>query len=89
MNQSDFQSPTLTALRSLSDARQVLEEVVTSSESFDYRRAKAGLKDLQRMIRELGREEARLRAGLIHHGEIGAQVVQFPAQRGDRIDSDL
>ncbi|MGZ8941000.1 MAG: hypothetical protein ACXW32_17480, partial [Limisphaerales bacterium] len=56
-------SPTVQALRRITQARQILEEVVISSESFDYRKARQGLKDLQGMIRELGREEARLRAG--------------------------
>ena len=64
------------ALRRLTEARQILEEVVLSSESFDYRKAKQALKDLQRIIRELGREEARLRA----EGP-GAQVLPFPNQR--------
>lgn len=69
------------ALRRITEARQILEEVVISSESFDYRRAKAGLKELERMIRELGREEARLRASAT---EPGAQVLPFPKQNRDR-----
>ena len=63
MNLPQTNSPTFEALRRITKARQILEEVVISSESFDYRKAKQGLIDLQRIIRELGREEARLRAG--------------------------
>jgi hypothetical protein len=73
------------ALRTVAEARRILEEVVTSSESFNYPKAKSGLKELQRLIRVLGREEARLRA---HPSQIlptlptlpgdSAKVVPFP-----------
>ena len=77
-------SPPLT-LRAISEARRILEEVVTSSESFNYPKAKSGLEELQRMIRILGREEARLRASPKQiiptlptlRGD-GAKVVPFP-----------
>ena len=72
------------ALRRLTEARQILEEVIISSESFDYRKAKQGLIDLQRIIRELGREEARLRAGEVLNEETGARVVPFPRSGPDR-----
>ena len=49
------------ALRNLSRTRQLLTLLITSSESFDYRAAKDALSELQIMIRELSREEARLR----------------------------
>ena len=74
------------ALRAVSEARRILEEVVTSSESFNYPKAKSGLEKLQRMIRILGREEARLRASPKQiiptlptplRGD-GAKVVPFP-----------
>ena len=74
-------SPTADALRRITEARRILEEVVISSESFDYRKAKQGLKDLQRMIRELGREEARLRGGAANGIVASAQVLPFPVQR--------
>ena len=81
----DSQTPTLNALRSLTRARQLLEEVVTSSESFDYRKAKKGLNDLQRLIGELGREEARLRTDLSCGPGFSAQVLQFPSQDRDTV----
>ena len=77
-------SPTFEALRRITKARQILEEVVTSSESFDYRKAKQGLIDLQRIIRELGREEARLCAGEVLDEETGARVVPFPCSASGR-----
>ena len=82
MSETNFQSPTLTALHSITKARQVLEEVILSSESFDYRKAKQALKDLQKLIRELGREEARLRAELDNIHDPSAQVVPFPGHVG-------
>ena len=56
-----------------------------SSESFNYPRAKEGLKKLQRMIRKLGREEARLRVGLPHKLSTlqsdHAKVLPFPGKQ--------
>jgi hypothetical protein len=75
MNFTEHTPPAVQALRRITEARRILEEVVISSESFDYPKAKAGLKELDRMIRELGREEARLRASAT---ETGAQVLLFP-----------
>ena len=77
-SQEQKHEPTLLALRTISEARRILEEVVTSSESFDYIRAREGLKTLQRMIRELGREEARLRASASQTPHCGAEVLPFP-----------
>lgn len=82
-------TPTGQALRRITQARQILEEVVISSESFDYRKAKEGLKDLQRMIRELGREEARLRAGAANGIVASAQVLPFPAQCRDTTPREI
>ena len=79
------QAPTQLALRTISEARRILEEVVTSSESFNYPKAKQGLKELQRVIRELGREEARLRVGLPHKLSTlqsdHAKVLPFPGNQ--------
>jgi hypothetical protein len=84
MNLPQTNSPVFDALRRITKARQILEEVVISSESFDYRKAKQGLNDLQRIIRELGREEARLRAGDGLDEETGARVVPFPRSDTER-----
>jgi hypothetical protein len=80
------QAPTRLALRTISETRRILEGVVTSSESFNYPKAKEGLKELRRMIRELGREEARLRVGLPHKLSTlqsgRAKVLPFPGTLG-------
>jgi hypothetical protein len=85
MHQADPDAPIIHALRKITRARQLLEDVVTSSESFDYPKAKQGIKDLQQMIRELGREEARLRAGGSFHPDTGAQVLPFPGPQPNSI----
>ena len=84
MNLPQSNSPAFEALRRITKARQILERIVISSESFDYRSAKQGLIDLQQIIRELGREEARLRAGEVLDEETGARVVPFPSPRADQ-----
>lgn len=76
-------TPALLALRTVTRARQVLEQVVTSSESFDYRKAKQGLHELQHLIRELGREEVRLRSEIALTGGSRAKVLAFPSQQRD------
>jgi transcription elongation GreA/GreB family factor len=86
MKETESPNPTLRALRSITKARQVLEEVVESSESFNYRKAKEALKELQKMIRELGREEARLRGGLLYRGDTVAQVVPFPHEERETVN---
>jgi hypothetical protein len=48
------------ALREIAETRRLLESLVTSSESFDYFRAKATLEELRLKIRVLGRIEAEL-----------------------------
>lgn len=72
----------IAALSRITKARQILEEVVISSETFDYRKAKSGLKELEKMVRELGREEARLRSIPICAEGSGAEVVPFPGRSG-------
>jgi hypothetical protein len=84
MSLPETNSPAFEALRRITKARRILEEVVLSSESFDYRKAKQGLIDLQRIIRELGREEARLRADDVTEEETGARVLRFPRSESDR-----
>ena len=51
--------PVEVALREITEARNLLEGLITSSESFDYLQAKVVLKKLNRKIRELGRYQAR------------------------------
>ena len=81
MNQCPDQPTAGTALAKLIQARNILQEVVTSSESFNYRKAKAGLSKLERMIRDLGREEARLRGAAKSAPPQESKVVPFPLDR--------
>ncbi len=41
------------ALRNISETRQMLERLITSSETFDYIQAKAALGDLQKKVKNL------------------------------------
>lgn len=48
------------AIRKISETRSLLALVITSSESFDYVKAKSALQELQSKLRELGRVQAKL-----------------------------
>src|SRR5690606_9011647 len=48
------------AIRKISETRNLLALVITSSESFDYLKAKAALAELQLKIRDLARLQAKL-----------------------------
>ena len=50
------------ALREVTEAKNLLEALITSSESFDYLEAKVVLRKLNRKIRELGRYQSRYQA---------------------------
>jgi hypothetical protein len=50
------------ALRHINEAKQLLDVLLTSSESFDYPRAKIALKELQKKSRELGKARAAIEA---------------------------
>jgi hypothetical protein len=52
--------PLSLAIKEISETRRLLEELITSSESFDYPKAKLALKELQRKERELAKVQARL-----------------------------
>ena len=49
------------ALKNLIETRNLLQLLITSSESFDYPMAKEALKHLERKIRELAQLEAKFR----------------------------
>ena len=50
--------PIATALRHLIETRRLVESLVTSSESFDYPKAKLALRALDRKVRELAKLQA-------------------------------
>jgi len=56
--------PLGTALKQIAETRDLLERLITSSESFDYPQAKVALKKLQRKTRDLAKLEAKFKR---HH----------------------
>jgi len=47
--------PLSVALREVTDCKRLLETLITSSETFDYPKAKVALKQINRKVRELGK----------------------------------
>jgi transcription elongation GreA/GreB family factor len=64
--------PLSAALKEISEARHLLESLLTASENFEYHRAKSVLKKLNRKVRDLARLQAsysqmeKLRAPNLH-----------------------
>lgn len=54
--------PLSVALREVTETRRLVETLITSSESFDYPKAKLALRDLNRKVRDLAKVEARMQA---------------------------
>jgi hypothetical protein len=54
--------PLALALREITDTRRLLETLITSSETFDYPKAKVALRELDRKVRDLAKLEGRLQA---------------------------
>ena len=52
--------PLSIALREVTDCKRLLETLITSSETFDYPKAKVALKQLNRKVRELGKVRTEL-----------------------------
>jgi ribosomal protein L17 len=63
------------ALRNLCETRQMLERLITSSESFDYHQARIALKELQKKTEVLGRIQSELTAKKMKAPNI--RVVDF------------
>ena len=63
------------ALRHINETRQMLDALITSSESFDYPKAKLALQALERKSRDLARLSAKLSAP---SSEALANVICFP-----------
>ena len=55
-------NPVDLALKHVHETKQLLDGLITSSEMFDYQKAKLALKALQQKSRELGRARAELLA---------------------------
>jgi hypothetical protein len=63
------------AIREITDTRRLLETLITSSESFDYIRAKATLEELRLKTKVLGRVQADL---LAQRGPVPERIIPFP-----------
>ena len=50
------------ALKEIIETKEILESLLTSSETFEYLKAKAALKELNRKIRELSKVRAKFEA---------------------------
>ncbi len=71
--------PVQLALREIADTKRLLENLITSSDSFDYIRAKAVLQELRLKVRTLGRFEMELSA---QQPVEPGRIIQFPLQTG-------
>lgn len=78
-------NPVDVALQHVSETKSLLESLLTSSESFDYPKAKAALKALEKKTREL----ARLRAELLAEVAAAAphNVLVLPGEAAVRPSS--
>ncbi len=66
------------ALREVIETRRLVEGLITSSESFDYIRAKAVLQELRLKAKVLGRVQAELMA---QRAPASDRVIPFPLTR--------
>ena len=70
--------PLATALKEIGETKDLVQSLITSSESFDYVKAKAALRELNRKIRELSRVRAKLEA-VQKSGPPNIYVLDFKA----------
>jgi hypothetical protein len=64
------------ALRHISETKSLLDALITSSESFDYPKAKIALKELQKKSRELAKVRAALEVN--RSAPVPPNVVRLP-----------
>jgi hypothetical protein len=78
--------PLVIALQNIVQTRKLVEELVTSSESFDYRKAKAAIKSLQQMSRSLSKAQAALSNQTpTRQAPTNIQVVDFGNRRASSV----
>jgi hypothetical protein len=68
------------AVEKIAESKRILDTLITSSESFDYPRAKWALGALQKMIRELGKTRAEFEE-LKRQPKPDLRVIEFPNER--------
>jgi hypothetical protein len=69
--------PLSLALHEITETKRLLETLITSSESFDYPKAKVTLKHLERKMRDLGRLQHQLQAQCIPERDPKIHVLDF------------
>ncbi len=74
--------PLATALKEINETKDLVQSLIVSSESFDYLKAKAALRELSRKVRELDRLRARFET-LQRGSPANIRVLEFrPAVSG-------
>jgi hypothetical protein len=71
--------PVALALRHVSETKHLLDALITSSESFDYPKAKLALKALEKKSRELAKAQAELQTGI--RPSLAPNVIALPCVR--------
>ncbi len=69
------------ALQHISETRHLLQTLLTSSEQFDYQKAKLALQALHKKARELAKVQAELNAASM---TVPPNVIMLPAPMGPR-----
>jgi len=80
-------NPVDIALQHVSETKHLLDALITSSESFDYQKAKSALKALERKSRELGQLRVELQAQSMETAP--ANVLVLPSASNARPASRL
>jgi len=82
--------PLSVALREVTDCKRLLETLITSSETFDYPKAKVALRQINLKVRELGKLQTQLQEDL-KRSQPAIHVLDFsaiPEQSGPRRSPD-
>ena len=74
-------NPVDLALRHVSETQHLLDALLTSSEQFDYPKAKLALRALQRKARELTRLQAELKAASMAAAPGNVVMLPTPSAR--------
>lgn len=80
-------TPVDLAIKKLAETRGLLQQLILSSESFDYPKAKLVLEELRRKIVELERFQRKLESGgpdYGSNGETAEGVIPFPQMTARR-----
>jgi hypothetical protein len=76
--------PLGTALKQITETKDLLEALITSSESFDYPQARVALKKLNRKVRELGKLQTKFQRT---HDSNQPNIFVLDFKAGTRLDA--